>query len=468
MGGNNVLAIWVVVWVLAGLLIARTWWRKSSGGVGLIIMYLISLAMNHWLGGLVHLFPWYLSPLGDRIHVEAGFEESSYGVIAFVVGSLMVAPLLIKVFGWPRAQKVIRQPDPLLATSYMAIALSSHFILMPVLGRLPTVNALLAASWTLIVVGLCLKIWDAWGKHDQKRFLLWLTVTFTFPLLTIVTQGFLGYGVIAMVTVLTFVAGFYRPRWQVAIAAVLLVYIGLSVYVSYMRDRGEIRDVVWSGAGYMARLDQTLATFTNMEWFDVYNEDHLKRVDGRLNQNQLVGASVEYIRLSGRDFGYGETLWDALIALIPRAIWPDKPVSAGSGGLVTKYTGIRFAEGTSVGIGQVMEFYVNFGTAGVIAGFLVFGVIIALIDRLAAASLYAGDWQGFALWFLVGLAFMQTGGSLVEVSSTAGASVVLALGINRVLLSKLRGKRVVWGRKSIRPRLSSKTHPTLSPRALKE
>ena len=41
-----------------------------------------------------------------------------------------------------------------------------------------------------------------------------------------------------------------------------------------------------------------------------------------------------------------------------------------------------------------------------------------------------GDWPHFTLWFLPGLALLQLGGSLVEVTSTAGAAVVVALAVN--------------------------------------
>src|ERR1700734_2977948 len=97
------------------------------------------------------------------------------------------------------------------------------------------------------------------------------------------------------------------------------------------------------------------------------------RVDARLNQNWLVGAAVN--RLSETDaFAHGDTLWDAPLALIPRALWPDGPTNAGSGDLVNRYTDIKFGAGTSVGIGQVLEFYANFGTTGVMIGFALMGL----------------------------------------------------------------------------------------------
>ena len=50
--------------------------------------------------------------------------------------------------------------------------------------------------------------------------------------------------------------------------------------------------------------------------------------------------------------------------------------AGGGGTIVQDFTGIEFADGTSVGAGQVLEFYVNFGTWGVIGGFLLFGWLI--------------------------------------------------------------------------------------------
>src|SRR6202023_2204221 len=116
-----------------------------------------------------------------------------------------------------------------------------------------------------------------------------------------------------------------------------------------------------------------------------------------------LAAAVKSIPPVLMPFAYGQTLYQVVIAVIPRAIWPTKPVVAGSGSLVTQYTGIQFAEGTAVGIGHVMEAYISFGVVGVIGGFIALGTLIGAIDGAAGRRLRAGDLRGFVMWFLPGL-----------------------------------------------------------------
>jgi hypothetical protein len=99
---------------------------------------------------------------------------------------------------------------------------------------------------------------------------------------------------------------------------------------------------------------------------------------------------------------------------------------------VSEYTGLSFAEFTSVGVGQVMEFYINFGRPGVLIGFACLGVLLRTVDFNAARCLLRKQYADFAFWYLPGLAFMQTGGSLVEISGTCATSAVLALLTNKI------------------------------------
>ena len=137
-----------------------------------------------------------------------------------------------------------------------------------------------------------------------------------------------------------------------------------------MRDRDVLRAQVTDSAAYSERLATIFHMATNFEWLNPYEEFHLQRIDGRLNQSCLVGASVRYIGDGHKDYAMGDTLINGFLALIPRAIWWNKNVNAGSGTLVSDYTGIPYNnETTSVGIGHVMELYINFGTVGVVIGF---------------------------------------------------------------------------------------------------
>jgi hypothetical protein len=251
-------------------------------------------------------------------------------------------------------------------------------------------------------------------------------------LLTVVTRGFISYGAVAALTVLIFTSTFVRSRFVVVVAGILIGYLGLSVYVTYMRDRGEIRETVWGGQPLRNRVERVTTTIKGFEWFDASNNEHLSRIDERLNQSFLVGAAVSRLSDIG-GYAHGATLWEALLALIPRAIWPEKPSSAGSGTLVSEYTGIQFAPGTSIGIGQVMEFYVNFGTLGVFIGFTIMGIAVTVLDLLAAECLAVGDLHGFVLRYLPGISLLQVGGSMVEITTSAAASVFVAILANKYL-----------------------------------
>src|SRR5439155_5366669 len=118
---------------------------------------------------------------------------------------------------------------------------------------------------------------------------------------------------------------------------------------------------------------------------------HLKAIDLRLNQNYFVGRVVRTMELGQEQYAYGATLYDAVLALVPRIVWRDKPVAAGSGRTVSRYARIRLSPTTSFGIGQVMEFYINFGPFGVLAGFLIMALLVRIMDTQAALCLEEGN-----------------------------------------------------------------------------
>jgi hypothetical protein len=107
-------------------------------------------------------------------------------------------------------------------------------------------------------------------------------------------------------------------------------------------------------------------------------------------------------------------------------LWPEKPVFGGSPKIVAEMTGLRLANNTTFGVGNVMEFQINFGIPGLIIGFFLLGFLIRTLDRNAAAAEGRGDLGKTILCFLPAVALIQPNGSMVELCGGAGAALVAA------------------------------------------
>jgi len=439
------LTFWVAIWILTVGLVTCSQWNRRLASVGLPLTYLFNLSINHLFGALIYTFPWYRPQSAYIISQHAslgttfvGFQESVYGVIGFGVGSIMLAPLILKIFQPNGLREIPRRPNLKLPRNYIFLGLLFYFVLSPILSRIPSVAALAASGFSLLSVGLCLACWKAWCVDDTKAFLFWLVAACCIPFISMINAGFMSFGTSASVVVLMFIVTFYRPRWKVLVIGLLAIVLGLSILVTYFRDREEIRAQTWGGKGFESRIEQLGKTMSSVEIFSPFEQRHLEVIDGRLNMNIGVGLSVKYISSGMANFASGATLGQAVVAAVPRILWPDKPVSAGSGDLVTRYTGLQIASGTSVGVGNVLEFYLNYGTWGVVLGFIAFGTLLRVLDIIAGQKLLLGNWIGFASWFLPAAGLINPAGSLAEVVSSATASIVLVYLINKFYLRRQR------------------------------
>jgi hypothetical protein len=425
---NQNLPLILIAWLIVILIMMIARKRRNMAGSGLVLAFIMNLWMIHWAASALYLLPNYTV---DPTATILGTEQSLYAIIAFAAGSLILTPVVLASGILPRAQS-LHVLDPRLPRAYLYIGGFFYVLLSTALSNVPSLTSIISTGQELVIVGLGLCWWQAWRAGSFPQMTLWLALAFVPPILTLITRGFVSYGAVATLSILIFISNFVRSRLRVVAVGVLLAYLGLSVFVTYMRDRNEIRETVWGGQSLSDRIDRVEETAATFEWFDPSNHEHLERIDGRLNQSFLVGSAVRRLHETG-DFARGETLWDAALALIPRALWPEKTIIAGSGNLVARFTGFTYSQGTSVGLGQVMEFYVNFGTEGVLFGFALLGAIVTTLDMMASERLNNGDLHGFVLWYLPGLAFLQVGGQLVEVTVSAVASIIVALGVNRYL-----------------------------------
>ncbi|MEO2091503.1 MAG: hypothetical protein ABGY75_18760, partial [Gemmataceae bacterium] len=279
---------------------------------------------------------------------------------------------------------------------------------------LPSSTAVFSASSQLFFAGLCMKWWALRELGRWREAWLWAGTSLLYPLVTTLVGGFIGFGVTGLMILGCFVAPAVRGRWAWITLSPVIVYLGLSVWVTYAATRTELREQIKVGVAFSARFNVLYDGMVNRwTWIDLNDPPQLLNLE-RLNQNILIGDSVRFLETGQGLPGYGETFEDAVIALVPRILWPDKPAFGGGGNLVSRYTGIQFAEGTAVGIGQVMELYVNFGRPAVLIGFVLLGLLVTHLDRMASRGLTAGSGQRFLYAFCVGHAVTSVLGSFSE------------------------------------------------------
>jgi hypothetical protein len=381
---------------------------------------------------MIHAFGWHEGP--EHAATLAGFETTGYAMAGLLAGYLIA--VLLTPAGRPPVPSGEAPSDPSqLPVIYIVGGLALYFVMGKLFSGLGF-DAVVSSGFRLAIAGFCLQWFLCWKAGRTRQAHLTLLLSLVIPFLTVSLAGFMGYGVVACMTIACFVGVFYRPRWVFAGAAGVVLVLGLSLYPTYMSVRDGIRKAVWGEDTFSARLEQMERLINEWQWFDAENKKQLTSIDDRVNQNILIGRAVPRLAEGVVDYGRGKTLWNALVALIPRVIWPGKPQFAGSGTLVSEYTNIEFDKATSVGIGHVMELYVNFGIPGVFLGYLLLGALLGFLDTRCADHLLAGNWKQFTLLFLIGQAFLQVGGNFAEATSSAAGGAALCLLVHAIMGEK--------------------------------
>jgi hypothetical protein len=415
--------IYLLLWCVGPIVLFFMHSRGRRMPGVLVYSYFLGIFMAHWLGAAVHASPW--SQFTSSADTIAGFRVSSYGVLAFIVGTLLVPAQVVSrrgLLGSSGAGSIL-VPDRI-AMILVGIGATAHLLGSTPVASLPSAGAVLSAGRQCILLGVSLLCWNAWHKGQYRRFYHSVGFAFMLPVMTVVLHGFIGYGVVMLGSILLFIAMFYRPRWLLLLGLVIGIYSGMSFWVAYANNRNEMRDKVWGGEGVEAALQVGQKMFDSLTFFDFSNQSHLALIDIRLNQNWLVGRALvvtpQYV-----PFQDGRTIIEAIYAVVPRLLWPDKPEVGGSGEYVSEHTMIPFAKGTSVGLGQVFEFYINFGIPGVIGGFLLLGMMLRYFDIRFTDSLASGDARGMITYYVVGASALQPGGSLSEMFAAVASAIVV-------------------------------------------
>jgi hypothetical protein len=393
--------------------------RRDRVSLGLPIAYLCSLLLIHVPGAFAHIAGRDFLLHTDLI--EIGMRFTALGSMCFVAG------VWLAHFSTPK-MPIRREADRDHFWWFCLLGGWSLIFALSPLYHIPSISAAVEKGGGIWMLGVMLGLRAACQRRDLKRIAIWLGALMVYPVLMLLLGGFLSYGSAAVIVVCAALTISTRNYWQVIIGITVFVFLSLSVFVNYFGHRNDIREQVWGGAPLEARIDSVADTVRGFQWFDPNDRKHLIALDERLNQNYFVGLAARRIQLGLADYLEGDSVWQGLLSLVPRVLWPDKPVFGGSPAIVSKMTGLHLSPTTSFGVGNVMEFQINFGIPGVVIGFFVLGWVIGTLDIKAAVAEARGDLGGTILFFLPCVALIQPGGSIVELTSGSAAALVAAYG----------------------------------------
>jgi hypothetical protein len=187
-----------------------------------------------------------------------------------------------------------------------------------------------------------------------------------------------------------------RKRWM----SMALVIGGLFVAFTVQGIKGSYREKVWNGQeGSLANEIRDFWTRPNA----VTDEATLSNSIIRINQGWIIAAIMQNVP-NYEPYAMGETLKDAAVAaLVPRLFSEDKTTAGGQVNY-RRFTGLKLADTTSMGLSLLGEAYANVGPVVGVFLMLLFGGLLSLLH--GSCLVYSIKNPTFYFWIPV--IFCQT------------------------------------------------------------
>ena len=402
-------------------------WHSRSFGVslGLPVAYLFSTLFQYLPGAFGHLVRGNF--FDDSNTTQLGLRLTTIGVVSFVAGVVLAQRIMRGAVDrsdtrWLHQVGTMRFAEYCLWGGWLLL-----FVGIP-LGRIPSVGAAINRGGLIWVLGVLIGLLVSIRQGRSGKIFLWLAALSVYPLAGLIFGGFLSLGSTSVFVVFSAWLMILKSHIRAYTVVVVFFLVCLLGFLSYYKHREEIRSDVWEGGTLEKRAVSSIKIVTDIAWFDPNNPEQLTALDDRLNQCKFVGMAAWNIASGEHVFLHGRSVWEGLQALVPRMLWPDKPVFSGGSKLFTELTGFMTSEYTSYGVGQVMELYVSYGVPSLVVGFLLFGFAYGWIDRNTAAALSRGEFGLALMWFLPGVAINAPLASIAEETGNMAAAVVAAYG----------------------------------------
>jgi hypothetical protein len=395
------------IWLAGVMSIAA--WRIARGiqdGVWMALFWFrVGTAVYLCAGSLVPIF----GSDASRLYLESTFAFQAHHILKFnaivawsVLVVLLASSIVDAMLG--RANSSIAearvegggQTKAILpvALSFLAIgSILKYFVIVPTqLGWtsvvLPGVVVQLADSMLIALYLLTI-----WSMASARRYFPFVVVIVVFDMavgLLLFNKSAVLYPLIVLGLGLLR-SGVSRLRVGAIVTAFIVSFSILQPLAAHARI---VQHLQFGSptAGSLEERWQMLSSYFNPSMARVADSE----VQVTLIRFTLVNVAAFVIDLHDRGQP-GDTLSGALVLLVPRIIWPEKPSFTPGADLAFL---IASQEGNSVSAGLFAEAYWNFGWLGIPFLMVPYGAILAILSRFALSVMRGGAWIYLPVLFL--------------------------------------------------------------------
>ena len=401
-GQKNTGLAWFLLFSAIGLSVYLVWILPNPLSGEEI---LLSLAIV-WLG-LVPSFQYLLDadappmpfmPLvGIFYAVSYGVSNFFEGVVVWRISGLNHKALVLVIAGliclyasfytskrslW-RAVTPVRLPRavPLnffIWLSWLLLSTRIAIFFFPGLKDIPSMNQLLEPvvyfGYGIFFILYCR------GYLNRFQKIIFLCGVIPFDILYRLTSGLLSQ-VMLLVLFLSLMHWYEKRKISITFA----FFIVFS-YLFFIPAKAEYRNLTWNSGG-MSQLN--LVEKAKLFWdlnYVLYTEPQNREKAFERSPMSRIAYAVLFSAVVDRTpetvpYWNGETYKPLLSKVIPRAIWPDKPLEVIGGHFGHRYGFIQPTDTTtSVNLPWLIEMYANFGTWGVLVGMGLLGFLFAFLE----------------------------------------------------------------------------------------
>jgi len=366
--------------------------RKQTAYIGISLLFIFSVASASLsafvFGRLFGLREQWITTYHEQVFAYSGW------MLLGMVAAMWLAWLPRKRRAAPVNPGKIREESfPWLTPNFIYFTIGlcgvATLLLPLVLHQVATVGTAvnLLASWLKLGAILAIVLFRKHGSLKQLliAFLLFVPAA----LINALRSGFTPFSLDVLIPIILVMAFFDRVTAWSFLKCFVLVFPCMYLMFAWMASRNVIRSGDLDQLPISERASRFADVFVyELQHIEVTPYDIQNLLFERIDMSDLLAQEVGFEDSpSGEDqFRYGGTYADGAYALIPRALWTDKPMVAGYADFVSAYTGSYRSDTTAVGVPEQFELYANGGPPFVIVGMFILTYLCARLERFIAVS----------------------------------------------------------------------------------